>query len=266
VNEANSIRPDRVKARLSKPGSAWCSPSQTAAPLGRRIDERSTCRRGAYGVEDNVELAIEGGSGCGRPEAVGDGGVCASAPAGAQQSNDADPRRGVLGGQPPAVCGRRPFGRLVAGGAGEGEWPAMTSNLPNVALAELLARKPLIDEDADRVGVVRGFYADRPGGTLEWAEVEVGLLGRRHLVPLADAIIGDGFVQVGYDKGRIERSPVPLDPDDLDPATEQTLYEHYGLPWEDEPAGQGHRPDGPTAGAHHITVRRPSLLERIAYA
>jgi hypothetical protein len=142
----------------------------------------------------------------------------------------------------------------------------MTSTLPPASAAERLARKPLLDEDADRVGVISGFYADKPGGTLEWAEVEVGLLGRRHLVPLADAIVGDGFVQVGYDRGRIERSPVPLDPDDLDASTEQALYEHYGLPWLDEPAGAGHAPDGPAPGAHHISVRRPSILERIAYA
>jgi hypothetical protein len=141
----------------------------------------------------------------------------------------------------------------------------MTS-LPPAADADRLARRPLLDEDADRVGVICGFYSDGPGGTLEWAEVEVGLLGRKHLVPLADAIVGDGFVQVGYDRGRIERSPLPTDPDNLDAATEEALYHHYGLPWEDEPAGSGHAPDGPAPGGHHIAVRRPSLLQRLAYA
>lgn len=142
----------------------------------------------------------------------------------------------------------------------------MTVNLPAVADAQRLARLPLLDEDADRVGVVSGVYADHDGDTLEWAEVEVGLLGRRHLVPLADAIVGDGFVQVGYDRSRIELSPVPIDHDRMDPATEKTLYEHYGLPWEDEPAGAGHLPGGPAPGAERLTVRRPSLLERLAYA
>jgi hypothetical protein len=139
-------------------------------------------------------------------------------------------------------------------------------SLPPADAATRLARHPLLDEDADRVGVVSGFYADLDGGTLEWAEVEVGPLGRRHLVPLADAIVGDDFVQVGYDRGRIERAPVPADVEQLDDATEEALYRHYGLPWMDEPAGAGHAPEGVHPGARHVTVRRPSLLERIAYA
>jgi hypothetical protein len=142
----------------------------------------------------------------------------------------------------------------------------MATNLPSANTAERLARHPLLDEDAERVGVISGFYADIPAGTLEWAEVEVGLLGRRHLVPLADAIVGDDFVQVGYDRGRIERAPMPTVPDVLDDATEEALYRHFGLPWIDEPAGAGHVPEGTGPGSTYVTVKRPSLLERIAYA
>lgn len=138
--------------------------------------------------------------------------------------------------------------------------------LPSAADASRLARWPVLDEDADRIGVVAGFYTDSGGGTLEWVEVEVGVIGASHLVPLADAIVGEHFLQVGYDKRRVEESPVPTDPDDLDPATERTLYEHYGLPWVDEVEGEGHVPEGLHDGAHRIAVRRPSLLERIAYA
>lgn len=139
------------------------------------------------------------------------------------------------------------------------------TEFPAAADAERIARWPVVDEDGERVGVIEALYADVAAGTLQWAAVDSGLSGRRHLVPLAGAFEGDGFLQVGYSRERVERSPVPDDTTDLSHEVEESLYHHFGLPWLDEKRGSGHEPDGVAEVVHKILVRRPSLLERFGY-
>lgn len=140
------------------------------------------------------------------------------------------------------------------------------TDFPPAADADRIARWPVVDEDGRRVGVIEALYADTDDGTLQWAAVDCGIAGRRHLVPLAGAFEGDGFLQVGYSKERIERSPVPDDTEELTHRVEEELYHHFGLPWVDEEAGTGHEPEGAAHVARRILVRRPSLLERFGYA
>jgi hypothetical protein len=140
------------------------------------------------------------------------------------------------------------------------------TDFPPAADADRVARWPVVDEDGQRVGVIVALYADRSAGTLQWAGVDTGIPGRRHLVPLAGAFEGDGFLQVGYARERVLRSPVPDDTPELGHATEEALYDHYGLPWSDEQVGSGHEPEGAADLARKILVRRPSLLERFGYA
>lgn len=140
------------------------------------------------------------------------------------------------------------------------------SDFPPAVDAERIARWPVVDEDGRRTGVIVALYADIEDDTLQWAGVDSGIPGRRHLVPLAGAFEGDGFLQVGYDRERILRSPVPDDTAELQHTVEEALYHHYGLPWQDERVGAGHEPDGAAEVARRILVRRPSLLERFGYA
>jgi len=141
------------------------------------------------------------------------------------------------------------------------------TDFPPATDADRMSRWPVVDEVGDRVGVIVALYADVDGGTLQWAGVDSGIAGRRrHLVPLAGAFLGDGFLQVGYAKRRIETSPVPDDTADLDHEVEQALYDHFGLPWVDEQIGAGHEPEDGATTSHKILVHRPSLLERIGYA
>lgn len=141
------------------------------------------------------------------------------------------------------------------------------SSFPPAADADRISHWPVVDEDGGRVGVIVALYADVGAGTLQWAGVDSGIAGRRrHLVPLAGAFVGDGFLQVGYAKERIERSPVPEDAAELVHEVERVLYQHFGLPWVDEPVGSGHEPLDGSETTHKILVRRPSLLERIGYA
>jgi hypothetical protein len=136
------------------------------------------------------------------------------------------------------------------------------TTFPSAADADRLAAWPVISEDGDRVGVVETFFGDDT--SLQWVEVETGIVGRRHLVPLADAFVADGFLQVGYSKERCLTAPVPDADQPLDEEAERRLYEHFGLPWEDQPRGHGAEPPLPLVVAHEIPVRRPSLLERFA--
>jgi hypothetical protein len=140
------------------------------------------------------------------------------------------------------------------------------SDFPPAIDAERIARWPVVDEDGRRVGLIEALYADGGSATLQWAAVDTGIAGRRHLVPLAGAFEGDGFLQVGYAKERIERSPVPDDTAELAHNVEEALYHHYGLPWLDEQVGSGHEPEGAADVTQRILVRRPSLLERFAYS
>ena len=140
------------------------------------------------------------------------------------------------------------------------------TDFPPAVDAKRISRWPVVDEDGRRVGVIEALYADAATSTLQWAGVDSGIAGRRHLVPLAGAFEGDGFLQVGYTKERIERSPVPEDTAELTHAVEEALYHHFGLPWVDEQVGAGHEPDGAADAVTRILVRRPSLLERFGYA
>lgn len=140
------------------------------------------------------------------------------------------------------------------------------TDFPPAIDAERIARWPVVDEDGERVGLIVALYADGESGTLQWAGIDSALVGRHHMVPLAGAFVADGFVQVGYGKDRIEHSPVPDDSAELSHATEEALYDHYGLPWLDEQVGAGHEPDGTAGIATRVLVRRPSLLERFGYA
>ena len=140
------------------------------------------------------------------------------------------------------------------------------TDFPPASDANRIATWPVVDEDGRRVGVTVALYADSDAGTLQWAAVDTGIPGRRHLVPLAGAFEGDRFLQVGYAKERILRSPVPDDTEELGHQIEEALYHHYGLPWLDEQVGSGHEPEGTAERVRKILVRRPSLLERFAYS
>lgn len=140
------------------------------------------------------------------------------------------------------------------------------TDFPAAADADRISHWPVVDEEGRRLGVIVALYGDTETGTLQWAGVDSGIPGRRHLVPLAGAFAGDGFLQVGYGKERVLRSPVPDDTAELPHAIEVALYEHYGLPWIDEKVGSGQEPDGIADVARKVLVRRPSLLERFGFA
>jgi uncharacterized protein (TIGR02271 family) len=100
----------------------------------------------------------------------------------------------------------------------------------------------LLDNDGEKIGTIEEIYLDTDTDRPEWALVKTGLFGGKGtFVPLAQADpTGDG-VQVPFEKSHVKDAP-NIDPDgELSRSEERTLYEHYGLGYDDAQSGSGTR-------------------------
>jgi uncharacterized protein (TIGR02271 family) len=98
----------------------------------------------------------------------------------------------------------------------------------------------LLDNDGDKIGTIEEIYLDTDTDQPEWALVKTGLFGGKGtFVPLQQANpTGDG-VQVPFEKAHVKDAP-NIDPDgQLSRSEERTLYEHYGLGYDDSQSGSG---------------------------
>jgi uncharacterized protein (TIGR02271 family) len=98
----------------------------------------------------------------------------------------------------------------------------------------------LLDNDGEKIGTIEEIYLDTDTDRPEWALVKTGLFGGKGtFVPLAQANpTGDG-VQVPFEKSHVKDAP-NIDPDgELSRSEERTLYEHYGLGYDDSQSGSG---------------------------
>jgi uncharacterized protein (TIGR02271 family) len=98
----------------------------------------------------------------------------------------------------------------------------------------------LLDNDGEKIGTIEEIYLDTDTDQPEWALVKTGLFGGKGtFVPLAQANpTGDG-VQVPFEKAHVKDAP-NVDPDgQLSRSEERTLYEHYGLGYDDSQSGSG---------------------------
>ena len=100
----------------------------------------------------------------------------------------------------------------------------------------------LLDNDGEKIGKIEEIYLDTETDQPEWALVKTGLFGGKGtFVPLQQANpTGDG-VQVPFEKSHVKDAP-NIDPDgELSRSEERTLYEHYGLGYDDSSSGSGTR-------------------------
>ena len=98
----------------------------------------------------------------------------------------------------------------------------------------------LLDNDGEKIGKIEEIYLDTETDQPEWALVKTGLFGGKGtFVPLQQANpTGDG-VQVPFEKSHVKDAP-NIDPDgELSRSEEKTLYEHYGLGYDDSSSGSG---------------------------
>jgi len=93
-------------------------------------------------------------------------------------------------------------------------------------------------QDGEHVGKLADVYVSKETGEPEFLLVSSGFLGHKlHMVPADGASRADDKVQVAFDKGTIESAPSVAADDDIDPAEEKRLFEHYGRSYTPHPEG-----------------------------
>ncbi|RVU19936.1 PRC-barrel domain containing protein [Streptomyces antnestii] len=91
----------------------------------------------------------------------------------------------------------------------------------------------VVDQDGHKIGTLESVYVSTRTDEPAMATVLIGLLTRHRLVfvPLDGAIVGPGYVKVGYEKTLVKQSP-SIGTDDVLPAEdEEPLFQYYGLPY-----------------------------------
>lgn len=98
----------------------------------------------------------------------------------------------------------------------------------------------VIDPDGHKIGQLESVYVDTSTDEPMFASVKVGMLGRHRLtfVPLDRATVAPDAVRVAYTKGQVKDAP-SIDTDgELPAADEPTLFQHYGIPYQQGATGE----------------------------
>jgi uncharacterized protein (TIGR02271 family) len=88
--------------------------------------------------------------------------------------------------------------------------------------------------DGERIGSVSQVFLDDVTGEPVFATVDTGLSGGgESFIPLANASVAQGRLDVGFDKSRVDGAPaVDADDNHLSPDEERALYDYYGIAYE----------------------------------
>jgi uncharacterized protein (TIGR02271 family) len=85
------------------------------------------------------------------------------------------------------------------------------------------------DSTGNKIGKVDNVWVDDATNELEFVGVKTGwLMGKTHVIPVANAQISDGSVQVPFDEDRIKNAPSFSGDDELSPEQEDEIYSYYG--------------------------------------
>ena len=105
--------------------------------------------------------------------------------------------------------------------------------------------RTLVDRDGEKIGTLDEVYVDQEGGQPEWALVHTGLLGtKKNFVPLRGASPAGEDIQVAVDKQAVKDAPSVDTDQELSPAEERQLFEHYGVPYTSEGTTTAQGPPG----------------------
>ena len=96
----------------------------------------------------------------------------------------------------------------------------------------------VVDPDNHKIGELEAVYVDTSTDLPAFGTVIVGMPTRHRLafVPLAQAIVGPGYLKVAYDRKLVKDSPSITTDGELPAADEEAIFKHYGLPYQ---AGTG---------------------------
>ena len=87
------------------------------------------------------------------------------------------------------------------------------------------------DTDGEKIGSVGQVYLDAQSGEPEWVTVKTGLFGtKENFIPLRDASITEGRVNVAYGKAQVKDAP-QIEADGPMSHTEEGQLYHYPMTW-----------------------------------
>ncbi|MCC9707408.1 PRC-barrel domain-containing protein [Streptomyces sp. MNU76] len=100
--------------------------------------------------------------------------------------------------------------------------------------------RDVVDAESRKIGVLEAVYVDTTTDESAMATVRTGLPTRHRLlfVPIEDAIVGPGYLRVGYVRTLVKQAP-SIGTDDVLPAEqEEAIFKHYGLAYAPGAAGE----------------------------
>ncbi len=88
----------------------------------------------------------------------------------------------------------------------------------------------VMDSAGDEVGDVDGVWVDDATDELEFVSVKLGfLVGKPHIIPLANAQVSADGITVPYSKDQIKDAPSFATDDEISPEDEDEIYSYYGI-------------------------------------
>ncbi|MDO0934881.1 PRC-barrel domain-containing protein [Streptomyces sp. DG2A-72] len=99
----------------------------------------------------------------------------------------------------------------------------------------------VVDLKRRKIGMLEAIYVDTATDRPAMATVRTGLLSHQRLVfvPVDEAVLGPGYVQVPYAKGQVRKAPA-IGTDDVLPAEqEEAIFRHYDMTY--QPGATGER-------------------------
>jgi uncharacterized protein (TIGR02271 family) len=85
------------------------------------------------------------------------------------------------------------------------------------------------DASGNKIGKVDNVWVDDATSELEFVGVKTGwLMGKTHVIPVANAQVSDGTIEVPFDQDQIKNAPSFSGDDELSPEQEDEIYSYYG--------------------------------------
>jgi hypothetical protein len=98
----------------------------------------------------------------------------------------------------------------------------------------------VVDAEDHKIGALEAVYVDTGTDQPAFATVTVGLPTRHRLafVPLDRAVVGPGYVRVGYDRKQVRDAPSIGVDGELPAGDEEAIFRHYGLAYQTGGGGE----------------------------
>ena len=98
----------------------------------------------------------------------------------------------------------------------------------------------VLDAGGRKIGELEAVYVDTSTDQPSFGTVRVGMPTRHRLVfvPLDQAVVGPGYLRVGYGKKQVKDAPSIGVDGELPAGDEEEIFQHYGLPYQVGASGE----------------------------